>query len=593
MSMPSRVFVTGLLLATVVASLLRLNADVPAGADKTIAAFTLHDTAGKAVSLSDYKDRKALVVVFLGTQCPINNQYAPRLAELHKEYAGKGVQFLAINANVQDSPRQIAEHAKKHEIPFPVLRDEGNRVADLFGARRTPHAFVLDAKRAIRYQGRIDDQYGIDYQRPKPTRRDLAEALEEVLADKAVSVASTPVAGCIIGRAAKTRDDGEITFTKHIVPILQNKCQECHRPGAIGPMALQKYDDVAGWAEMIREVVSERRMPPWHADPRYGKFSNDRSLSDSERKTLLGWLDNGMARGLDNDLPPKREFPDHWKIGKPDVVVYMPKEFDVPAQMPRGGVPYKHYIVELNFDEDKWIERAEAKAGAPEVVHHILAFILPPGKRFMPGSPDSPVLCGMAPGDMPMMLKPGLAKLIPKGSRLILQMHYTPNGRAQKDRSYIGLVFAKKPPEKEIVCRPVFNALFKIPRGADNHEVKATYTFKKDGYVSAFMPHMHLRGKDFQFRAQYPDGREEILLSVPKFNFNWQSVYRPVAPLPMPMGTKILAIAHFDNSKNNPNNPNPDVDVYWGDQTWQEMMIGWVDFAYDRKDEAITIPKGD
>ncbi len=554
----------------------------PSPVGKTVPDFTLRDPAGKEVSLEAFKDKKAVVVLFLGTQCPINNQFLPRLAELHKEYSGQSVQFLAINSNVQDTPQRIAAHARKYHLPFPVLRDESNMVADLFGARRTPEAFVLDEKRAIRYQGRIDDQYGIDFQRPKPTRRDLAEALTEVLARKKVTVAATPVEGCIIGRAAKTSAEGDVTFTKHIVPILQNKCQECHRPGQIGPMALQSYDDVTGWSEMIREVVRAKRMPPWHADPRYGKWANDRSLPEKDRQTLLAWIDQGMPRGQDKDLPPPRKFSDsEWKIGKPDVLLYMPKEFDVPAQA-RFGVPYKHYVVETNFDEDKWVERAEARAGAPEVVHHILVFILPPGKRFIPGSPDTPVLCGMAPGDMPMILKPGLAKHLPKGSRLIFQLHYTPNGKAQKDRSYIGLTFAKKPPEKVILCLPVFNLLFRIPKGADNHEVTSSFTFQKDGYIDGFMPHMHLRGKDFLFRAEYPDGKKEILLSVPKFNFNWQSVYRPVAPLPMPKGTKLVCVAHFDNSKNNPNNPDPHRDVFWGDQTWQEMMIGWVDFAYDR-----------
>jgi peroxiredoxin len=573
-----------LMLALCVACLVQLQAGSTKSTPKTIAPFALRDAAGRAVSLDDFKDKKAVVVVFLGTECPLNNLYLRPLAELHKDFADKGVQFLAINSNVQDTPQRIAAHAKKHEIPFPVLRDEGNKVADLFEARRTPEAFVLDDKRTIRYQGRIDDQYGIDYQRPAPTRRDLAEAVTDVLAGQAVRVATTPVAGCLIGRAPKTRADGDITFSKHVVPILQSKCQECHRAGQIGPMALKTYDDVTSWADMIREVVSEKRMPPWYADPAHGKFSNDRSLSAADRETLLAWLDKGMPRGKDSDLPPPREFPDKWKIGEPDVVIHMPNTFDVPAQMPKGGVPYKHYVLETNFDEDKWIERAEAKAGAPEVVHHILVFIVPPDKRFIPGSPDTPVLCGMAPGDMPMILKPGLAKFIPKGARLIFQMHYTPNGKAQTDRSYIGLKFAKKPPEKVIVCQPVFNAFFRIPKGDANYEVVATHRMAKDGYVASFMPHMHLRGKDFLIRAEHPDGKQETLLSVPKFNFGWQSVYRPVQPVVMPKDSKLVCVAHFDNSKGNRSNPNPAVDVFWGDQTWQEMMIGWVDFAYDRKE---------
>jgi peroxiredoxin len=562
---------------------------VPARADgpgesvgKAIADFTLRDTAGQEMALSAFKDKKTIVVVFLGTQCPINNYFMPRLNELHKEFADKGVQFLAINPNIQDTPQRIAEHAKKHKIAFPLLRDESNKTADNFGARRTPEAFVLDDKRVIRYQGRIDDQYGIDIQRPAPTRRDLAEAVNEVLAGKKVSVAATPVAGCLIGRVKKNRPEGDITYTKHIASILQNNCQECHRPGQIGPMALQSYDDVTGWADMIREVVSDRRMPPWYADPKHGKWANDRSLKEKDFKQLLAWIENGMPRGPDADLPPPRKFPDdEWKIGKPDVILHMPKEFDVPAAA-KGGVPYQHIRLANVFDEDKWIERAEARAGAAEVVHHIILFIEPPGTKFFPGNPETPVLCGMAPGDLPMLLKPGTAKMVPKGSSLIFQMHYTPNGKAQKDRSYVGVIFAKKPPERVITTKPIFNAFFKIPKGADNHEVVATHTFKEATYIDAFMPHMHLRGKDFLYRADYPDGKKETLLYVPRYNFYWQSAYRPVQPVAMPAGSKLICIAHFDNSKNNPNNPDPDRVVTWGDQTWQEMMIGWIDISHDR-----------
>jgi hypothetical protein len=215
-------------------------------------------------------------------------------------------------------------------------------------------------------------------------------------------------------------------------------------------------------------------------------------------------------------------------------------------------------------------------------VHHIILFIEPPGTKFFPGNPETPVLCGMAPGDLPMLLKPGTAKMVPKGSSLIFQMHYTPNGKAQKDRSYVGVIFAKKPPERVITTKPIFNAFFKIPKGADNHEVVATHTFKEATYIDAFMPHMHLRGKDFLYRADYPDGKKETLLYVPRYNFYWQSAYRPVQPVAMPAGSKLICIAHFDNSKNNPNNPDPDRVVTWGDQTWQEMMIGWIDISHDR-----------
>jgi peroxiredoxin len=548
---------------------------------KSIANFTLKDTNDKHVSLAQFKDKKAIVVIFLGTQCPINNLYAPRLAELHKEFADKDVQFLAINSNRQDSLPSIIEHAKKNRVPFPVLRDDGNVIADRFGAQRTPEAFILDHRQTIRYQGRIDDQYGFDYQRKQPTRRDLVEALQEVLAGKEVSQPKIAVAGCYIGRVAKTRVEGTVTFTKHIAPLLQKHCQECHRPGQVGPMSLLHYDDAVSWAAMIREVVADKRMPPWYADPRFGKFTNDRTLPREDRDLLLAWIDQGTPRGDDKDLPRPRQFPEGWQIGTPDLIISMPKEFQVPAEMPRGGVPYQFFMVDTNFDEDKWIDRAEARPGSPEVVHHILVFIIPPGQIFNPAGSATPVLCGMAPGEQPLNLQQGVAKLIPKGSRLLFQLHYTPNGQAQTDKSSIGLIFAKKPPEKVVRTQPIFNALFRIPPHAENYEVESSYVFKKDGFVAGYMPHMHVRGKDFLIKAIYPDGKEETLLYVPRFNFNWQGVYRPYEPLPMPQGTKIVCIAHFDNSRNNPNNPDPDRPVFWGDQTWQEMMIGWVDLAFD------------
>jgi peroxiredoxin len=548
---------------------------------KKIAAFRLPDVNGKPVSLSAFRDKKALVVVFIGTECPINNLYMKRLAELAAEFRPRGVQFVAVNANRQDTQDRIAAHAKKHDLPFPVLKDATNTVADRFGARRTPEAFVLDGERRIRYQGRIDDQFGIGYKRAAPTRRDLALAVEEVLAGKIVSKPTTPVAGCRIARVKPPRPDGKITYSRDVARILQARCQECHRPGQIGPMSLLTYDDAASWSDTIREVVEEGRMPPWHADPRYGKFKNDRRLSAEDKRTILAWIAQGTPKGEDRDLPAPRTFESSWKIGKPDAVFEMPTAFEVPARMPRYGVPYKHFVVDPHFTEDKWVARAEARAGTPAVVHHIVVFIVPPGVDFYPGNPKSPTLCGTAPGDMPLILPDGMAKRIPKGSRLVFEMHYTPDGTAQKDRSSIALVLARQPPKRAVRAQPVFNLAFQIPAGAANHKVESWYTLKQDGYIVGFMPHMHLRGKDFLYEAIYPDGKTEVLLSVPRFDFNWQSVYRPQSLIPMPKGSRLHCVAHFDNSAKNPNNPDPTRAVIWGDQTWEEMMIGWTDFAFD------------
>jgi peroxiredoxin len=558
-----------------------------APAPKKIASFRLKDPRGQqTVALADFKEKKAVIVVFLGTECTICNGFLPRLAQLHKDYAAKGVQVVGINSNSQDSPERVAEHAGKFELPFPVLKDEGNTVANQFGAKRTPEAFVLDAERTVRYQGRIDDQFGYDFKRSQPTRRDLVEALEEVLASKGVTVATTPVAGCLISRTITPKTSGTITYSNQVVRILQKNCQECHRPSQIGPFSLLTYRQAVAWSETIREVIQDQRMPPWYADPKYGKFVNDRSLSRADRETLLAWIDQGCPKGDDKDLPPRRVFAEGWSIGQPDAVFTMTEAFDVPADMPKGGIPYKYVSVETNLTEDKWVERAEARGGISEVVHHIVVFIQPPGVKFDQQRDEGiRVLCGTAPGDMPFVAPEGAAKKIPAGSKLLFQMHYTPNGRAVADKSSVAVIYAKKPVERQVITFPILNHQIQIPPGDDNYRVESEYTVRDDGHLLNFMPHMHLRGKDFEYEAVYPDGKKEVLLSVPRYNFNWQSVYRLAELKAVPKGTKIHCVAHFDNSAKNPSNPDPTKTVHWGDQTWEEMMIGWLDMVYDRPAE--------
>jgi peroxiredoxin/mono/diheme cytochrome c family protein len=554
---------------------------------RTVPNFQLKDPRDqRTVSLADLKDKKAIVVVFLGAECPLSNLFLSVLTDLHKEYDGKEVAFIGINANSQDSLERVAVHARRRDVPFPIVKDAGNKIADQFGAQRTPEAFVLDGSGKILYQGRIDDQFGIGYARPgKPARRDLAAALDEVLAGKPVSVAKTKVDGCRIGRVAEPKANGPVTYAKHVSRILQMNCQECHRPGQIGPMSLLNFKDAVAWSDTIREVIDEGRMPPWHADPRYGKFSNDRRLSKEDRETLLAWLDNGTPRGDDKDLPPPRVFPQGWSIGEPDLILKMPSAYNVPAESPKSGIPYRYFTVDPGFKEDRWIQRAEARAGAAAVVHHIVVFIVPKGEFFNPEAPGA-VLCGTAPGDMPMDLPDGLAKKVPAGAKLIFQMHYTPNGKACRDRSSVAMIFAKGPPRHRVLTKPVYSTSFitrleKIPAGAENYKMEAEHEFERDAHLLHFMPHMHLRGKDFLYEAIYPDGKKEILLSVPRYNFGWQSVYRLADPVTMPKGAKLHCVAHFDNSAKNPNNPDPTRSIYWGDQTWEEMMIGWIDYYLD------------
>jgi peroxiredoxin len=600
-----------LLVLTVIPALLlagsfRADSKAPGQPGKTVKPFTLKDSAGKAWSLADAQGKKAVVVVFLGTECPINNQYLPRLAELHKSYSDR-VAFVGINSNVHDTPARIAGHVKANGIPFPVLKDSANVVADDFGARRTPEAFVLSPAGKVLYQGRIDDQIGIGYKRKQPSRRDLVEAIEEVLAGKEVSKPTTEVAGCIIARAVKPKETGTITWAKDVSRIFQERCQECHRPGQVGPMPLMSYEDALSWSEMIREVVEEKRMPPWHADPRHGKFLNDRSLTAQQREAILGWTKQGCPKGDLAELPAAKKWETGWGIGKPDMVFEMPTEFTVPAEGGERGIAYKYFVVPTNFKEDRWVQAAEARPGSREVVHHIIVYVFDKsrmGKRLggraqrtTGTSPGDGIgdgfLVAYAPGDMPLRLEPGQAKKVPRGSMIVFQMHYTPDGVERKDRSSVGLIFAKQPPKYEVRTRSIAQRRISIPAGDANYEAVSVSKFDRDADLLSLMPHMHLRGKDFKYVVVFPDGKKETLLSVPKYDFNWQSSYRLAKPLRLPAGTRIECTAHFDNSADNPNNPDPKKRVSWGDQTWQEMMIGFVDYAFVGEKKPVKDEKSD
>ena len=560
------------------------QADAAPEPARQVGNFTLPDPrTGRRVALADFKGRKAVVVLFLGTECPLNNAYLPRLVQLHEEFGPQGVQFLAVNANEQDTADRVAAHARKHALPFPVLKDEGGVVADLFGARRTPEAFVLDAGRRVRYQGRIDDRLGIGYARPEPRRHDLAEAVREVLAGKPVSRPLTPVAGCLIARPVKPKGEGTVTFARQVSRVLQKHCQDCHRPGQAGPMPLLTYDDARAWSAMIREVVRDGRMPPWYADPKFGKFTNDRSLPAADREALVAWVNQGCPRGDDRDLPPPRQFASDWAIGEPDLVLAMPEEFTVPAAAGREGVPYQYFTVDPGFREDRWVERAQVRPGAAAAVHHALVYVVKPGSTLRPDDPLMPLLCGYAAGDTPMILPPGTARRVPAGSKLVFQMHYTPTGKVEKDRSSLGLIFTRGKPRHEAVSFPIFKPDFRIPPGDPNYPVEARGVFLNDGHVVSLTPHLHLRGKDFRIEATYPGGRTETLLSVPRYNFNWQCTYRCAEPVAVPRGTVLRCVAHFDNSADNPNNPDPKRAVTWGAQSWDEMMIGWIHFVFDRE----------
>ena len=563
--------------------------------------FTLPDIHGRNRSLVEFADKPVLVVAFLGTECPLARLYGPRLQELSQRYVEHGVAFVGIDANQQDSLADLTAFSRQHGVEFPLLKDRDQAVADKFGVVRNPEVFVLDKDRAIRYRGRIDDQYGLGsssgYARTKVKVRHLGDALDELLAGKSISQPVTQPIGCLIGRAPKSQPSGEITYSKYIADLMQKHCVACHRPGQIGPFALTDYDDVAAWGAMIKEVVSEGRMPPWSANPKFGHFVNDARLSDEQKALICTWVDHGCPQGDLADLPAPRIWTDGWQIAKPHQIVRMEKPFTVPAE---GVVDYQNVVVDPGWTEDKWIQAAEVRPGNRAVVHHIIATAVPPSVKrrsrasrtaddsqpreeapARPAKPDDGELRGIkltayVPGRLANTNRPGVAMFVPAGSKIAFQLHYTPNGKEQEDQSYIGFVFADPSTvKKRLHGGRAGNSTFVIPPGADNHEVVAEVTMSSDKMMLWMSPHMHLRGESFRYEAHYPDGRSEILLDVPKYDFNWQITYELTEPKPLPKGTRLVCTAHFDNSENNPANPDPTDTVRFGPQTWHEMMIGW------------------
>ena len=401
------------------------------------------------------------------------------------------------------------------------------------------------------------------------------------------------------------------TFSKDVAPILNKNCVTCHRPGDIAPMSLMTYEQARPWAKSIREKVTRGTMPPWHAEAARGVFVNDRRLTESEKSTLIAWADAGAPLGNPKDLPPAPKFTEGWEIGTPDVVLTMPKAYQVPAN---GTIAYQYFMIPTNFTEDKWVQAIEVKPGVRSVVHHILVFSKPPqnspdAKRteaFLQTVPKIPMvkrpdgsveatafsgapgtlIATTAPGTNAMIYAPGDAMKIPAGSTLIFQVHYTANGKGETDQSSVGMVFAKQAPQREIHNSAILNPMMKIGAGVSDQAIDTAVEFKDDAHITALFPHTHLRGKSWEYRLIYPDGRSEVVLSVPKYDFNWQTYYVYAKPLAVPKGSRLEATAHYDNSANNPSNPDPKIDVRWGEQTWEEMQYTGITYYVDHPESA-------
>jgi hypothetical protein len=398
------------------------------------------------------------------------------------------------------------------------------------------------------------------------------------------------------------------TFSKDVAPILNRNCVTCHRPGEMAPMSLMTYEQARPYAKSIRGRIELGTMPPWHAEAPEGTFVNERRLTPAEKQTLIQWAANGAPEGDPRDLPQPPVFPAGWTIGTPDVIVAMAQPFEVPAT---GTIEYQYFQVPTNFTEDKWVQALEIRPGARSVVHHVLVFASEPGgsprqQPFVPqnngarggqvataiaaavrgraqtaASARGPLIATTAPGTNAQVFPLGSALRIKAGSVLTLQVHYTATGKAERDRTSVGFIFAKEAPKQEVRSASFINFQLTIPPRADDYRLDAQIEFTEDAHITALFPHTHLRGKSWEYRLTYPDGREEVVLSVPHYDFNWQTYYQYAKPLAVPKGTRLVAIAHYDNSANNKSNPNPNSEVRWGDQTWEEMQYSGITYTVD------------
>jgi peroxiredoxin len=552
----------------------------------------LTDINGQSFRLSSLRDRSAVVLAFTNTSCPLCLKYTPSLAALEQRFQNQNVEFVFINPTASERVDVIRNAIKASGFSGHYVLDESGSVARAVGATHTTDVFVLDAKRTLIYRGAVDDQYGFGYATDNPHRKFLIDAVESVLSGRQSVVAATVAPGCPLDLESADEPVSTATYHNRISRIIQSRCLSCHRDGGVAPFPLSSYEEVAGQSGAIRRVIEEEIMPPWFAAPAaegtVSAFANDCSLAKSEKVALLDWLIHGKPEGDPEDAPLPRTFHGGWQIGEPDLIVQIPEPIAVKAS---GTMPYQNVIVETGLTETRYLKALEILPTARQVVHHVLVHVLPPAK----GSSDagdkaeldrdegaSGFFAAYAPGYDALVFNDGYGKVLPAGSRLKFQIHYTPNGTPTEDQSMLGMIFLNEAPDHLVDVVGIAQPRLAIPPGAANHEVVATQAVPKDATIIAFFPHMHLRGKAFRYEAILPDGEKQLLLDVPRYDFNWQLSYRLAEPLNLPAGSTLRATAVFDNSSENPANPDPTRTVRWGPQTYDEMMIGYVEYHMDK-----------
>jgi mono/diheme cytochrome c family protein/thiol-disulfide isomerase/thioredoxin len=556
---------------------------------------------GRSGKLSDFRSAPALVIALTSTTCPVTMKYAPALARLEKEFSARGVAFLFVNPTATDTPAEIRAAIAAAALVGPYIHDRDQRFIAALDARSTAEVFILDAARTLIYRGALDDQYGLGYALAAPRATYARDALTAVLAHRLPLVAATEAPGCALETTATTSPSSApppsvaVTYHNRISRLIQQNCLECHREGGVAPFRLATYEDVRAHAGMMRKQVARGAMPPWFAAPpapgESSHWRNDRSLSAADKADLLAWLAGEKLLGDPADAPLPRAFADGWLIGAPDTVLAFPRPVAIKAD---GVMPYQTISVETKFPTDRWIQAYEIQPSARAVVHHVIVRVHPPGsakRREKAAEADERdgFFAAYVPGNTHAIFPPGFAKKIPAGSTLSFQMHYTPNGRATTDQTRLGLVIAPAPPRHVIHVAGLSNHRLRIPPGAARHPETASITIPRTVTVLGFLPHMHVRGLAARYEAILPDGARRLLLDVPTYDFNWQLPYELAAPLTLPRGTRLIYTAWYDNSAGNPANPDPTKTVRWGPQTFDEMMLGYVEYYFPDR----ALPGGD
>jgi peroxiredoxin len=542
--------------------------------------FALLDYRGREFRLRR-TDAKVVVLFFTATGCPVAEQSFDRLKALQKKYDRNGVRIWLVDSNTTDDRAALQTQVQQFKLlGLPLLQDETQGVAAMLGVKRTATAIAIETEHwTVFYRGATDDQMVEGAQKPAPTENYLAEALDSFLAGKKPKTGETSARGCLI-----SFDKAPVNYTTQVAPILEAKCFGCHSPGNIGSFAMTNYVRVHAMADMIQEVVLARRMPPWQPDRHHGSFANGTMLGLDEARTLLRWIEQGASRGDGEDPLPKAAAPHvEWPLGEPDATVALPQMEEIAAT---GVFDYRHIKVKVPFTEDVWLKGVVARPDNKRVVHHIIVRVRAPGQK--EDDQDDAFLIGWAPGSPDQFFPQNTGKHIKKGSTLDFEMHYTASGKPEHDQSRIGLYFLKEAPPLALKTRAAYNFDFEIAPNEVASGAQATYVFKRESMLYDLSPHMHLRGSWFKFEALYPNGKRETLLSVPRYDFNWQHNYRLKEPKRMPAGTWILCTGGFNNSPTNPYNPDPAIHVHWGDQSFDEMFIGFMGIAELPKEKDLS-----